>query len=186
MSRIREIAPELWQDEKFGRLSLGAQLLFIWTWNDADDWGVLRWNERRCKSGAFLYKERINHGHVREYVRELELARMVLSWEVDGERWGVVRAFLRWQGVYRPSLTRNPAPPAEIIAQLPDFATWKSGAGIRLTLKDAAKNSGHFPGWIRALALRSADRALTERCASDVRAMWSADRAVRLPCGAHQ
>jgi hypothetical protein len=42
MSRIRTIKPEFWEDEGNGRLSALARLLFIATFNMADDEGRLR------------------------------------------------------------------------------------------------------------------------------------------------
>lgn len=41
MPRIRTIKPELWTDSKVVRLSLEARLLFIGSWNFADDFGCL-------------------------------------------------------------------------------------------------------------------------------------------------
>lgn len=143
--RRRDIDPLFWQDEKAGSISMGAQLLFIWTWNDADDWGVLRWKETRCKSGAFLYRHRINIGHVREYMRELVDARMILPWNVDGESWAVVRTFLRWQSVNKPVPSKCPAPPADVVALLTPSTDWR---GYDTLLKKLQTDPSNFPPWI--------------------------------------
>ena len=50
MPRIRTIKPEFWTDEKVGECSIPARLLFIATWNIADDRGNLE--RKPC-----------NHGH---------------------------------------------------------------------------------------------------------------------------
>ena len=147
--RRRDIDPAIWQDEKFGRLSIGAQLLFIWTWNDADDWGVLRWRPERCKSGAFLYKPRINLGHVREYMAELEAQSMICAWDACGERWAVVRMFLRWQSVNKPALSKCVAPPSDVVALLPPPMEWRSYKVIRALVDRGAPE---VPGWVASCA----------------------------------
>jgi hypothetical protein len=147
--RRRDIDPAIWQDEKFGRLSIGAQLLFIWTWNDSDDWGVLRWRPERCKSGAFLYKPRINLGHVREYMAELEAQSMICAWDVSGERWAVVRMFLRWQSVNKPALSKCAAPPSDVVALLPPSMEWRSYKVIRALVDGGAPE---VPRWVASCA----------------------------------
>lgn len=57
MARIRTIKPEFWDDEKVGKLTFGARLLFIGTWNLADDEGYLKWNANFLKSKIFLYDD---------------------------------------------------------------------------------------------------------------------------------
>lgn len=42
MSRIRSIKPEFWTDPTITRLPYEARLLFIGTWNHADDYGVVK------------------------------------------------------------------------------------------------------------------------------------------------
>ncbi|MFA4945112.1 MAG: hypothetical protein WC789_10490 [Lentisphaeria bacterium] len=150
MPRRRDIDPAFWQDEKCGTLSMGAQLLFIWTWGDADDWGVLRWRPERCKSGAFLYRPRINLGHVREYMAELERARMVVPWMSDGERWSVVRMFLPWQSVNTPAQSKCPAPPADVVALLPPLENSRSWKLLRRALLGEPGKNWEIPAWVRA------------------------------------
>lgn len=42
MARIRTVKPDIWTDSDFVGLSALARLLFIGTWNHADDYGVLK------------------------------------------------------------------------------------------------------------------------------------------------
>ena len=46
MARIRTIKLEFWEDEKLAKLPVHARLLFIGTWNFADDNGALLANPR--------------------------------------------------------------------------------------------------------------------------------------------
>lgn len=56
MARIRTIKPEFWEDEKLAKLPIHARLLFIGTWNFADDNGVLLANPVLMKSHIFPTK----------------------------------------------------------------------------------------------------------------------------------
>ena len=57
MARIRTIKPEFWEDEKLAKLPIHARLLFIGTWNFADDNGVLLANPVLMKSHIFPYED---------------------------------------------------------------------------------------------------------------------------------
>ena len=57
MARIRTIKPEFWEDEKLTKLPLHARLLFIGTWNFADDNGLLLANPVLMKSHIFPYED---------------------------------------------------------------------------------------------------------------------------------
>lgn len=76
MARIRTIKPDIWIDEKFVALSLPARLLFIGTWNFADDDGNLERNAIKLKMQIFpgdsfdcepLIIELISNGRLTEY-----------------------------------------------------------------------------------------------------------------------
>ncbi len=55
MARIRTIKPEFWEDEGVAALSRDARLLWIATWNCADDEGILRWTPDYIKAQVFPY-----------------------------------------------------------------------------------------------------------------------------------
>ena len=59
MARIRTIKPEFWEDEKLAKLPVHARLLFIGTWNFADDNGALLANPVLMKSHIFPYEDKL-------------------------------------------------------------------------------------------------------------------------------
>ena len=59
MARIRTIKPEFWEDEKLAKLPVHARLLFIGTWNFADDNGALLANPVLMKSHIFPYEGKL-------------------------------------------------------------------------------------------------------------------------------
>jgi hypothetical protein len=76
MARIRTIKPDFWTDEALTECSLSARLLFIGSWNFADDNGNMNYSAKQLKMKIFpaddidcqpLINELIAHGLLREY-----------------------------------------------------------------------------------------------------------------------
>lgn len=76
MARIRTIKPDFWTSEALSECSVSARLLFIGTWNFADDFGNLERSSKRIKMQIFpadtldvepLIQELITHGLLIEY-----------------------------------------------------------------------------------------------------------------------
>ncbi|HUY08421.1 MAG TPA: hypothetical protein VMW80_03090 [Candidatus Dormibacteraeota bacterium] len=107
MSRIRTIKPEFWEDEGNGRLSPLARLLFIATFNMADDEGRLRWTPAYLKASAFMYDEGID---VAALMRELE-AGPIRAYDASGERLAVIVNFRKHQVINKPSASKLRTPP---------------------------------------------------------------------------
>jgi hypothetical protein len=53
VARIRTVKPEFWSDEKLAECSRDARLLFIGTWNFADDEGRMEYSPKRLKMQIF-------------------------------------------------------------------------------------------------------------------------------------
>ncbi|WP_157657211.1 hypothetical protein [Burkholderia ubonensis] len=105
MARIRTIKPEFWTDEKVAMLSPAARLLFIGTWNYADDGGNLEYSSMRLKMQIFpgddidcepLIASLIAHG-------------MLIEYSVSGKKYLHIRTFNKHQVINRPSKSRLPA-----------------------------------------------------------------------------
>jgi hypothetical protein len=64
MPRIRTVKPEFWEDELLGVMPRDARLLFIATFNMADDEGILRWTPAYIKAQAFMYDDDLTIGDV--------------------------------------------------------------------------------------------------------------------------
>lgn len=113
MSRIRTIKPEFWEDEKVGRMSRDARLLFLGLISTADDQGRFRAHPSRVASAVFPYDE-IPRVEVSAWLRELEALRVIAVYVVDGETYGAIRSWARHQKVDHPAQPRLPAPPDEM------------------------------------------------------------------------
>lgn len=104
MARIRTIKPDFWTDEKLTECSLSARLLFIGTWNFADDNGNLQASAKKLKMQIFpadnidcqpLLDELIAHGILIEY-------------SVNEEKYLHIKGFKKHQVINRPSKTNIP------------------------------------------------------------------------------
>ena len=76
MARIRTVKPEFWTDRRVGECSPNARLLFIATWNFADDHGGLDRSAKQLKAQGYrfvgpasVYAFMQNVGIVNDHVR---------------------------------------------------------------------------------------------------------------------
>ncbi len=106
MARIRTIKPEFWEDEKLAELPVYARLLFIGTWNFADDNGVLLANPVLMKSHIFPYED-IGISTISEWIDMLVENGMLIRTTYNGKDYLVIRKFLIHQKINRKSIRIN-------------------------------------------------------------------------------
>ena len=106
MARIRTIKPEFWEDEKLAKLPVHARLLFIGTWNFADDNGALLANPVLMKSHIFPYED-IGISTISEWIDILVENGMLIRTTYNGKDYLVIRKFLIHQKINRKSIRIN-------------------------------------------------------------------------------
>ena len=106
MARIRTIKPEFWEDEKLAKLPVHARLLFIGTWNFADDNGALLANPVLMKSHIFPYED-IGIFTISEWIDMLVENGMLIRTTYNGKDYLVIRKFLIHQKINRKSIRIN-------------------------------------------------------------------------------
>ena len=102
------IDPEFWSDEEVGSWSYKARLLYIGIWNFADDSGRFRAHNGLLKSQIFPYDTRIDTNSLK---REIE--KKVKWYQKNGQLYGYVINFAKYQRIDRPSESKLPDPFAE-------------------------------------------------------------------------
>ncbi|WP_345562698.1 HNH endonuclease signature motif containing protein [Nonomuraea rosea] len=109
---MRTIKPEFWEDDVVGSLSREARLLFIATWNAADDEGLLRWTAAYLKAQAFIYDDDIGIGEVELLMQELVDADLVFPYQGGRikQQLACIIKFHKHQRVNRPQPSKLPAP----------------------------------------------------------------------------
>lgn len=119
MARRRIIDPAFWDDAHIGRLPLGARLAFQATWTLADDAGLLEADERRLRLFAFRY-DNLTDAQVGRWLVMLEELGRLVRYEAQGRAYWVITRFHRHQTINRPTKSRLPRPPIEVLALLED------------------------------------------------------------------
>jgi len=104
MARIRTVKPEFWTDERVGECSVSARLLFVATWNFADDHGGLDRSAKQLKAQAFPY----DNVDCEPLVQELLSARLLVEYEVSGKKYLHIKGFRTHQKVEKPAKPRVP------------------------------------------------------------------------------
>lgn len=102
MAKIRTIKPAFWEDEKIAALPFEARLLYIGTWNYADDIGVLRGSCTFLRTHIFPYDD-ITVADVRQWVSLLIRAGFLASVSYEDEDYLVILRFNKHQNINRPS-----------------------------------------------------------------------------------
>jgi len=100
MARIRSIHPGIWTDEEFISVSMAARLAFIGLMNEADDGGVFPWKPKQLKARILACDD----VDMVEILDELGRARFLMKFEVDGEWYGAIRNFVRYQSPQKPKI----------------------------------------------------------------------------------
>lgn len=104
MARIRTIKPDFWTDEALTECSLSARLLFIGSFNFADDNGNLEASAKQLKMKVFpadsidctpLLNELIDHG-------------LLIEYSVNGVKYLNIKGFKKHQVINRPSKSNIP------------------------------------------------------------------------------
>jgi hypothetical protein len=117
MPRRRILDPEFWEDEKIGVVGYPVRLLFQALWNLADDAGLLEADAKRIRAFAFRY-DRLSDATVARWLGKLEDMERVLAYEHRGRRYYVITRFHKHQTINRPTKSKLPRPPEELLERL--------------------------------------------------------------------
>jgi len=122
MARIRSVKPEYPKHHKTRSVSRDARLLNIHLWNLADDDGRLRELPQWILGEIFPTDEDVTPVILRGWLEELAEARLIVRYEVDGERYIQCHDWNDHQKISHP--TRSVLPPFDA-----GFSTLRSGSG---------------------------------------------------------
>jgi hypothetical protein len=123
MARIRTVKPDFWEDETVAALSPMARLLFIGSWNLADDEGILRWTPDYINASLFMY-DNLSAAKVRKLMDEVVATERVFEYSAGKARQtlGYVVNFRKHQRINRPQPSRLPPPSLQNPATLMMYA----------------------------------------------------------------
>ena len=139
MARIRTIKPEFWEDEKLAKLPVNARLMFIGTWNFADDNGALLANPVLMKSHIFPYED-IGISTISEWIDMLVENGMLIRTTYNGKDYLVIRKFLIHQKINRKSIRINI--PLPVVLQVIDEYNKTHGVLTESSLQEREQGIG--------------------------------------------
>ena len=99
MARIRSVHPGLFTDESFVSVSMPARMLAIGIWTECDDQGAFAWKPITLKM-KLMAADAVD---VAALMEELRAAGIVMSYDVGGKRYGLVRNFCKYQRPKKPN-----------------------------------------------------------------------------------
>ena len=115
MARNRMIKVEFWDDEKLATISRDARLTFIALWNLSDDYGIVKGNSVWLKSRIFPYDEKLKLSEFESWLNELREIKVIYLFNGNHEKYYFIKNFLDHQKINRPSPSKNPSPPNNIL-----------------------------------------------------------------------
>jgi hypothetical protein len=104
MARIRTIKPDFWTDEKLTECSLSARLLFIGTWNFADDNGNLDRSSKQIKARVFP----LDNLDCEPLILELLDKELLVEYKDEDRLYLHIQGFNKHQLINRPSKPQCP------------------------------------------------------------------------------
>lgn len=112
MGRIRTVKPEFWEDEKVGMLSRPARLLFLATFNLADDEGLLRWTPAFVKASVFMYDNDLDTKQIAGLMKELSECGLLFPYlgGASHQALAMIVNFRKHQRINRPQPGKLPPP----------------------------------------------------------------------------
>lgn len=110
-ARIRTIKPEFSKDERVGRLTIPARLLWAQLRTVADDEGRLRGHARYLASELYPYDEDIGSAEINKWLDEIEGQKLVLRYEFDGQKFIQILTWHDEQLIRLPTPSALPEPP---------------------------------------------------------------------------
>lgn len=113
MPRIRTVKPDWAQDEILGRVSLGAQLLFLGLITQADDEGRHRGDPALLRAVLWPYKPELADEQVDRWLAELAEGQLIIRYQSAGRPLVQVRSFAAHQVIRKRQASRLPAPEGE-------------------------------------------------------------------------
>ena len=123
MARIRSVKPEVATHEGLFEMEMRSKLpvRFAWVmlWTHCDGEGRFEWRPRRLKLGILPYDDGVNF---EEILALLESAGMIVSYTVDGKKFGYIPTWKKHQridGRIEPR-SRIPGPPDEVAPESRD------------------------------------------------------------------
>lgn len=171
MARIRSLKPEAFTSETLAACTVQARWTFAGLWCYVDDEARGRANVGLIKAAVWPLDDDVTNGRVSELLDELEAARLICRYEVDGKHYMHVVNFSEHQHPNRPLPSKLPECPRDAHGGLSECSVSAQNKGPGDSPGTVAKatgtNDGPEPSQTGHSSGESAGRAtLTENAVS--------------------
>ena len=113
MPRIRSIKPEIWADEKIGKMTHLERLCWIGLLTQADDAGRLQYNVRIFRYTIFPYDDHLTDEDIGEALCNIGNLGLFKPYRINGNVFIQITNWNKHQRINRPTDSRFPAPNQE-------------------------------------------------------------------------
>ncbi|MFC1806367.1 hypothetical protein ACFL09_05235, partial [Planctomycetota bacterium] len=119
MARQRMISPGLWHDGRVVRLGDDlALLVWIGMCSQADDEGLAEAEPHALKAALAL---RATVPEVEAALEKIFSIGLAARYKVDDQTFAILPRWYRHQRLARPAPSKHPRPPADLLAQFPEY-----------------------------------------------------------------
>lgn len=110
MARGRMLDSSIWDNEKFGALPMGAQLLQIGMINHADDQGRVKANPLYLSKAIFLYNEEVTLADIRKWLELLHANGTILLYAIEDKQYAQHANWWKYQTLQYAQPSEYPRP----------------------------------------------------------------------------
>ena len=111
MARKRMIDPEIWENQRFGEMSLMARFLWIGLISHADDEGKGKASPSLLKRNIFGFDSTVRATDIEKTLTELSSKMSITLYEINGEKFYKLDKWFSWQSIQKPKKSKIPDPP---------------------------------------------------------------------------
>ena len=111
MARKRMIDPEIWENQRFGEMSLIARFLWIGLISHADDEGKGKASPSILKRNIFGFDSTTRATDIEKTLTELSSKMSITLYEINGEKFYKLDKWFAWQSIQKPKKSKIPDPP---------------------------------------------------------------------------
>lgn len=106
----RMIDSSMWENEKFGSMPMGAQLLQIGMINHADDQGRIKAHPVYLSKTIFPYSEEVSTGDIKKWLGLLFDNETIVLYEADGKQYAQMTNWWKYQSLQYAQPSEYPRP----------------------------------------------------------------------------
>lgn len=165
MARIRTVKPEFFASMSEKGSSLGARVLFLGMFTEADDAGRMIDSAKHLAGAVFPFDDNITARKVEGWLRELEQADSIRRYQANGRRFIAITKFGVHQKISHPTPSRLPSPPESFgndsgnsLEALRDDLGSGSGSGSGSVSESPPTDSSVAPAVVGEVLSRIANR----------------------------